>query len=163
MSELLERHGGWPALLTRLLDGHDLDVAEARDAMRTILAGEATAAQLIGFVVALRAKGETPEELSGLLDAVLEIEVGLDDQRQVTLRRADSIASRHALIAHLTCSRSWQVSIMKQSTPPSSRPRRAGRRAASPSEARSSMPAARWWPPATTCACRAATPPRTPR
>ena len=40
--------------------------------MTTILAGEATAAQLIGFVVALRAKGETPEELSGLLDAVLE-------------------------------------------------------------------------------------------
>lgn len=71
MSELLERHGGWPALLTRLLDRQHLDAAEARDAMTTILAGEATAAQLIGFVVALRAKGETPEELSGLLDAVL--------------------------------------------------------------------------------------------
>ncbi len=40
--------------------------------MATILAGEATAAQLIGFVVALKAKGETPEEISGLLDAVLE-------------------------------------------------------------------------------------------
>lgn len=39
--------------------------------MTTILSGEATAAQLIGFVVALRAKGETPEEISGLLDAVL--------------------------------------------------------------------------------------------
>lgn len=39
--------------------------------MTTILAGDATPAQLIGFVVALRAKGETGEELSGLLDAVL--------------------------------------------------------------------------------------------
>ena len=39
--------------------------------MATILAGRATAAQLIGFVVALRAKGETADELSGLLDAVL--------------------------------------------------------------------------------------------
>ncbi len=39
--------------------------------MSTILAGDATPAQLIGFVVALRAKGETGEELSGLLDAVL--------------------------------------------------------------------------------------------
>ncbi len=39
--------------------------------MATILAGHATAAQLIGFVVALRAKGETADELSGLLDAVL--------------------------------------------------------------------------------------------
>ena len=39
--------------------------------MATILAGGATPAQLIGFVVALRAKGETADELSGLLDAVL--------------------------------------------------------------------------------------------
>ena len=67
----LEDVGGWPALLTSLLDRRDLSAAEARTAMGTILAGDATPAQLIGFVVALRAKGETPEELSGLLDAVL--------------------------------------------------------------------------------------------
>ena len=47
-------------------------LGEQQFSMATILAGEATAAQLIGFVVALRAKGETPEEISGLLDAVLE-------------------------------------------------------------------------------------------
>ena len=64
--------GGWPALLTELLDRHDLPAAHARAAMATILTGEATAAQMIGFVVALKAKGETPEEISGLLDAVLE-------------------------------------------------------------------------------------------
>lgn len=64
--------GGWPALLTQLLDGHDLPTAHAREAMATILNGDATPAQLIGFVVALRAKGETGEELSGLLDAVLD-------------------------------------------------------------------------------------------
>jgi anthranilate phosphoribosyltransferase len=63
--------GGWPALLTQLLDRQDLPAASAREAMSTILSGHATAAQLIGFVVALRAKGETGEELSGLLDAVL--------------------------------------------------------------------------------------------
>lgn len=57
--------------MTRLLDRQDLQAGEARDAMATILAGDATPAQLIGFIVALRAKGETPEELSGLLDAVL--------------------------------------------------------------------------------------------
>jgi anthranilate phosphoribosyltransferase len=67
----LEEHGGWPALLSALLDRTDLSAAQARAAMATILAGDATPAQLIGFVVALRAKGETPEELSGLLDAVL--------------------------------------------------------------------------------------------
>ena len=67
----LDEHGGWPGLLTELLAGRDLTAAQARAAMATILAGRATAAQLIGFVVALRAKGETADELSGLLDAVL--------------------------------------------------------------------------------------------
>jgi anthranilate phosphoribosyltransferase len=67
----LDEHGGWPALIGALLDRHDLSAAQARAAMANILAGDATPAQLIGFVVALRAKGETPEELSGLLDAVL--------------------------------------------------------------------------------------------
>lgn len=67
----LDELGGWPALLTELLAGRDLDAADARTAMTAILSGEATHAQLIAFVVALRAKGETPAELSGLLDAVL--------------------------------------------------------------------------------------------
>ncbi len=77
MSEIDEL-GGWPALLTELLERRDLPAASARAAMATILAGEATAAQLIGFVVALRAKGETPEEISGLLDAVLEVGTQVD-------------------------------------------------------------------------------------
>ncbi|MDJ0771580.1 MAG: anthranilate phosphoribosyltransferase [Ilumatobacter sp.] len=67
----IDDHGGWPALLTRLLADEDLTADEAHGAMSTILSGDATPAQLIGFVVALRAKGETAEELSGLLDAVL--------------------------------------------------------------------------------------------
>ena len=67
----LAEHGGWPGLLTELLERRDLSAAQSRAAMDTILSGRATAAQLIGFVVALRAKGETAEELSGLLDAVL--------------------------------------------------------------------------------------------
>ncbi len=69
--DLLASHGGWPGLLTELLAGQDLSAEQARAAMTTILSGQATAAQLIGFVVALRAKGETADELSGLLDAVL--------------------------------------------------------------------------------------------
>lgn len=68
----LDSIGGWPALLSSLLERHDLPAGHARAAMTTILEGDATAAQLIGFIVALRAKGETPEELSGLLDAVLD-------------------------------------------------------------------------------------------
>lgn len=67
----LQDIGGWSALIAALLDRQDLPAAHARAAMTDILDGSATAAQLIGFVVALRAKGETPEEISGLLDAVL--------------------------------------------------------------------------------------------
>ncbi len=68
----IDEHGGWPALLTLLLDRNHLTAAQARSAMDTILGGDATPAQLIGFVVALRAKGESPAELAGLLDSVLE-------------------------------------------------------------------------------------------
>ena len=68
---MIDDHGGWPALLTLLLDRHHLTSEQARAAMTAILSGDATPAQLIGFVVALRAKGESAEELSGLLDAVL--------------------------------------------------------------------------------------------
>lgn len=71
IDQALEEHGGWPGLLTELLAGRDLTAEQARSAMATILSGRATPAQLIGFVVALRAKGETADELSGLLDAVL--------------------------------------------------------------------------------------------
>ena len=70
--DTIDDHGGWPALLTLLLDRNHLTAAQARSAMTTILAGDATPAQLIGFVVALRAKGESVEELAGLLDAVLD-------------------------------------------------------------------------------------------
>ena len=82
----IDELGGWPALLTELLERRDLPASHARAAMATILAGEATAAQLIGFVVALRAKGESPEEISGLLDAVLEAAtiVPLSTQLQAT-------------------------------------------------------------------------------
>lgn len=71
MSDALDAIGGWPSLISRLLDRQDLPADDARTAMATILAGDATPAQLIGFIIALRAKGETPEEISGLLDAVL--------------------------------------------------------------------------------------------
>jgi anthranilate phosphoribosyltransferase len=63
--------GGWPAVLGPLVSGHDLPAEATRAAMAEILDGAATPAQLAGFVVALRMKGETVEELTGLLDAML--------------------------------------------------------------------------------------------
>ncbi len=63
--------GGWPAVLGPLLDRQDLAAEATQAAMAEILEGAATPAQLAGFVIALRMKGETVEELSGLLDAML--------------------------------------------------------------------------------------------
>lgn len=63
--------GGWPTILTRLLGRHDLAEGEARAVVGEILAGEATPAQISAVLVALRAKGESPTELSAMLDAVL--------------------------------------------------------------------------------------------
>ena len=56
--------------LARLLDGHDLGREEARGVMNTIMAGEATPAQIGGFLVALRLKGETPDEIAGCAEAM---------------------------------------------------------------------------------------------
>ncbi|MFJ5706888.1 MULTISPECIES: anthranilate phosphoribosyltransferase [unclassified Streptomyces] len=57
----------WPALLNGLLDGRDLSADDTAWAMDLIMSGEATDAQIAGFMVALRAKGETVEEISGLV------------------------------------------------------------------------------------------------
>jgi anthranilate phosphoribosyltransferase len=58
------------ATLAKLLDGHDLTRDEAREAMNTIMSGEATPAQIGGFLVALRLKGETAEEIAGCAEAM---------------------------------------------------------------------------------------------
>lgn len=63
----------WSDLLTTLVAGHDLDSSQTAWVMSQIVSGEATAAQIAGFAVALRAKGETPEEIIGLTDALFEV------------------------------------------------------------------------------------------
>jgi anthranilate phosphoribosyltransferase len=75
----------WPTLLTTLTRGHTLTSAETAWAMDEIMAGQATDAQLAAFAVLLRAKGETPEEIAGLVHTMLSraAPVGLDDARAV--------------------------------------------------------------------------------
>lgn len=60
----------WPEVLSALVAGRDLDSAQTAWAMGQIVAGEATPAQVAGFAISLRAKGETAEELVGLTDAM---------------------------------------------------------------------------------------------
>ena len=69
------------ATIGRMLDGHDLARDEARDAMNTIMSGDATQAQIAGFLVALRAKGETADEIAGCADAMREHVLRVRPQR----------------------------------------------------------------------------------
>jgi anthranilate phosphoribosyltransferase len=53
-----------------LLDGHDLGRDDACAVMGEIMGGAATPAQIGGFLIALRAKGETADEIAGCADAM---------------------------------------------------------------------------------------------
>lgn len=66
------RHS-WPEVLTALVAGRDLDAAQTAWAMGEVLRGEATPAQVAGFAVALRSKGETTDEVVGLVDALYAV------------------------------------------------------------------------------------------
>lgn len=68
----------WASVLSALLARRDLDADDAAWAMGQVMAGEATAAQVAGFVVALRAKGETAAEVSGLVRAMLDAAVRIE-------------------------------------------------------------------------------------
>ncbi|GGM66360.1 anthranilate phosphoribosyltransferase [Dactylosporangium sucinum] len=61
----------WPQLLSSLLRGEDLSTEDTRWAMGEIMAGEATPVQTAAFVIALRAKGETPAEVAGCAELML--------------------------------------------------------------------------------------------
>ncbi|MYG93643.1 MAG: anthranilate phosphoribosyltransferase [Acidimicrobiia bacterium] len=66
----LQTYGGWSGILRQLVARQDLPAQVADAAMNEILQGQATSAQIAAFAVALRAKGETTDELKGLLTAM---------------------------------------------------------------------------------------------
>ncbi|HWW55232.1 MAG TPA: anthranilate phosphoribosyltransferase [Acidimicrobiales bacterium] len=68
----LEELGGWPAVLGPLLAHQSLTAEEAAAALSEILNGDATSAQIAALAVALRSKGETVEEVTGMVEAMLE-------------------------------------------------------------------------------------------
>lgn len=67
----------WPALLAKLVSGADLTEADSRWAMDNIMDGRATHAQIAGFILGLRAKGETAAEVTGLVAGMLDHAVEL--------------------------------------------------------------------------------------
>lgn len=62
----------WPQVLRALVAGSDLTAEQARWAMSTILAGNASDAQIAAFAMGLRAKGESPAEVRALVEVMLE-------------------------------------------------------------------------------------------
>jgi anthranilate phosphoribosyltransferase len=68
--------------LARLLDGHDLSREEAHGVMASIMSGDATPAQIAGFLIALRAKGETADEIAGCAEAMREHALPVRPQRE---------------------------------------------------------------------------------
>ncbi|MGI8686458.1 MAG: anthranilate phosphoribosyltransferase [Acidimicrobiales bacterium] len=70
--------GGWPFVLRRLFDGGNLSGEEAGAALCDVLEGTATSAQIAAFATALRMKGETVEEMTGLVGAIFRYAEPLD-------------------------------------------------------------------------------------
>ncbi|MDG2427278.1 MAG: anthranilate phosphoribosyltransferase [Acidimicrobiales bacterium] len=69
----LDDHGGWPVLLDKLCRKEDLSAAETETILAEILRGEAEPVQIAAFLVGLRMKGETVEETSGLVRAMISM------------------------------------------------------------------------------------------
>lgn len=68
----------WPELLAVLTEGRDLSAEDSAWAMGQILSGEASPVHLAGFLMALRTKGESVEEMRGLVEAMLAAAVHID-------------------------------------------------------------------------------------
>lgn len=68
----------WPDLLTTLLEGGDLQSSQARWAMSQLMSGDADPVSVAGFLVALRAKGETVPEIEGIAEAMLSRAVRIE-------------------------------------------------------------------------------------
>ena len=98
MAVTLDELGGWRPVLLALTSGHDLSADQAHAAMTEILAGTATDAQIAAYIVALRMKGEAVEEVSGMVDAMLEasdpIELGAQAADAVDIVGTGGGASR---------------------------------------------------------------------
>src|SRR5215470_17301883 len=77
-----------PMLTSALLRGAELSTQDTEWAMGEIMTGSATPVQVAGFAIALRAKGETPAEIAGLVRAMLAAATPMPLRDEV---RADAV------------------------------------------------------------------------
>ena len=73
----------WSSTLKPLSEGADLTRDQAHRAMTEIMSGRATPAQIAAFIVAIRIKGETTDELTGLVEAMREASIRVTIDRPV--------------------------------------------------------------------------------
>jgi anthranilate phosphoribosyltransferase len=93
--------GGWPGILGRIATRHDLSAAEAAVALGDVLDGNATPSQLAAFIFGLRCKGETLDEMTGLVRAMLDAAVKVEFPPDVAERLVDTCGTggdRHGTI-----------------------------------------------------------------
>ncbi len=83
----------WPQLISALLRSEELSTADTAWAMDEIMAGSATPVQIAGFAVALRAKGESPRELAGLVEAMLSHATPVDLPESVRANSVDVVGT----------------------------------------------------------------------
>lgn len=79
----------WRDILSRLVNGENLETEDTRWIMDQILSGQATAVPMAAFLAGLRVKGETPAEVEGLVDAMLDHAIRID----VPVRSVDLVGT----------------------------------------------------------------------
>jgi anthranilate phosphoribosyltransferase len=83
----------WSHLIAALLRGEELATADTAWAMGEIMSGAAAPAQIAGFAVALRAKGETSVELAGLVEAMLTRAVPVELPEEIRATALDVVGT----------------------------------------------------------------------
>lgn len=83
----------WSDVIGRLVAGEDLSSGEAQEVMNAVLRGEASPSQISAFMVALRAKGETDDELQGMLSSVLAASLRVELPTDVASKCIDIVGT----------------------------------------------------------------------
>jgi len=89
----LDALGGWSAIIGRIASGAALSADDAATTMRALLAGEATPAQVAAVLIGLKTRGETPDEVAGMLQAVLDAATRVDLPADVARRTIDIVGT----------------------------------------------------------------------
>ena len=83
----------WPHLISALLHSEELSSEDTAWAMGEVMAGAATGAQIAAFAVALRAKGESPAEIAGLVEAMLTVATRVELPEELRGRAVDVVGT----------------------------------------------------------------------